>query len=411
MSFVPRSRGAALAVLAGVTLTLPLAAQGPAPPRTYHFKASDLPAPSEPHPNPPKVVPRPEGASLRLPPGFSASLYASGGFKRPRLTAQAPNGDVFVVDSGAGALIVLRDANKNGSIEDAERSEFATGLRQPFGIAFQKGALYVANTDAVVKFAYEPGQLAATAAPAVVTPLPSGPTGHWTRNLAFTPDGRAFYVTVGSSHNIDPDPDPLRATVLKFNADGSGRETVVTGVRNAVGLAFNPTTSELWMTVQERDGLGDELVPDYIAKVKPGLFYGWPYAYIGANVDPRHQGAQPGLVKTAAVPEVLLEPHASVLGLTFYTGTAFPARYRTGAFAALRGSSNRSLRTGYKVIYVPFENGQPTGGYEDFAAGWMLGEDRPEVWGRPVGVTTLQDGSLLVTEDAHGTIWRIAHGK
>ena len=411
MSSVPRLTGAAVAALAGLGFTLTLSAQGPAAPRTYHFTARDLPAPSDPHPNPAKVVPKPATASLQVPAGFTASLYASGGFKRGRLAGQAPNGDVFVVDSGAGSLFVLRDADKSGTIEDSERSEFATGLKQPFGIAFQPGALYVANTDAVVRFAYQPGQLKATAAPSVVTPLPSGPAGHWTRNIAFTPDGSAFYVSVGSSHNIDPDPDPLRATVLKFKADGSGRETIATGVRNGVGLAVNPATSEVWTTVQERDGLGDDLVPDYMAKVVPGVFYGWPYSYIGAHEDPRHVGAKPDLVKTTAVPEVLFDAHSSVMELTFYTGTAFPARYRSGAFAALRGSSNKTKRTGYKVVYVPFEKGQPTGGYEDFATGWILGEDSPEVWGRPVGVTTLQDGSLLVTEDGNGTIWRIAYGK
>lgn len=393
----------------GLALTVAVTAQGPPAPRTYSFSVKDLATPSESKPNPPKVIPRPEGASLQLPPGFTATQVVSGGFKRPRMAAQAPNGDVFVVDTGAGTLWALRDSNRNGTYDDGERSEYATGLKQPFGIVFQKGALYVANTDAVVRFAYAPGDLKATGAPTTVTALPSGPTGHWTRNIAFSPDGRSFYVAVGSSHNIDPDPDPNRATVLKFNADGSGQQAVVTGVRNAVGLAFHPTSRELWMTVQERDGLGDELVHDYIAKVAAGRFYGWPWAYLGPHEDPRHAGMHPELVKKTAVPEVLLEPHSSVLGLTFYTGRAFPARYRTGAFAALRGSSGRTKRTGYKIIYVPFAKGQPTGGYEDFATGWMLGEDKPEVWGRPVGITQLQDGSLLVVEDGNGTVWKISY--
>jgi len=411
MSLVRLTTCLASGVAAGAALTAVLAAQAPATPRTYSFKADALASPSEPHPNPPKLLPVPEGATLTVPQGFTSKLFSSGGFKRPRMVAEAPNGDIFVVDTGAGSLWALRDANKNGSIEEGERSEFATGLKQPFGLAFGKGVLFVANTDAVVKFPYKAGDLKATAEAASVAPLPNGPAGHWTRNIALSPDGRSFYVSVGSSHNIDPDPDPLRATVLKFNLDGTGRETVVTGARNAVGLAFNLSTRELWMTVQERDGLGDELVHDYIAKVTPGRFYGWPYAYLGQHEDPRHAGKMPDLVKKTAVPEVLLEPHSSVLGLTFYNGSAFPAKYRTGAFAALRGSSNRTKRTGYKIVYVPFTKGQPTGSYEDFATGWMKAEDSPEVWGRPTDVIQLRDGSLLVVEDGNGTLWRIAYGK
>jgi glucose/arabinose dehydrogenase len=393
----------------GLALTVAVAAQGPSASRTYTLSVKDLPAPSEHHMNPAKVVPRPEGASLTLPPGFSATVFASGGFKRARNVVQAPNGDIFVVDSGPGSIWVLRDANANGTIEDGERSEFATGLKQPFGIAFQKGALYVAATDQVVKFPYAAGDQKASAAFTAVTPLPNGPTGHWTRNIAFTPDGRSFYVTVGSSDNIAVDPDPLRATVLKFNADGSGRTTVMTGVRNGVGLAINPTTREPWVTVQERGGLGDDLVHDFMAKVVPGRFYGWPYAYLGAHEDPRHAGKMPDLVKKTVAPEVLFEPHSSAMTMTFYTGKAFPAAYRSGAFVALRGSSERVKRTGYKVVYVPFAKGQPTGSYEDFLTGWMLGEDKPEVWGRPVGLTQLQDGSLLVVEDGNGTIWKISY--
>jgi glucose/arabinose dehydrogenase len=404
-----RLTGLAAVAATSLALTVVLVAQGPTAPRTYTFSAKDLATPTEQKPNPPKVVPRPEGASLTLPSGFSASLFASGGFKRPRNLAQAPNGDIFVVDSGPGSIWVLRDADKNGTIEDTERSEFATGLKQPFGIAFQKGAVYVANTDAVVRFPYAAGDLKASAAPVTVAPLPNGPTGHWTRNIAFTPDGTSFYVTVGSAHNIDPDPDPLRATVLKFKADGSGPDVVVTGARNAVGLAIHPTTREPWITVQERDGLGDDLVHDYMARVVPGRFFGWPYAYLGANQDPRHSGKMPDLVKKTVVPEVLFAPHSSAMTMLFYTGKTFPTRYRSGAFAALRGSSGRTPRTGYKIVFVPFAKGQATGSYEDFATGWMLGEDKPEVWGRPVGLAQLQDGSLLVVEDGNGTIWKISY--
>lgn len=393
----------------GLALTAALSAQAPSAPRTYTFSAKDLVTPTEQTPNPPKLIPRPDGATLALPAGFTATQIAAGGFKRPRNVAEAPNGDLFVVDSGAGSIVVMRDANHNGTIEDDERSEFATGLKQPFGLAFQKGALYVAATDQVVKFPYATGDLKATGAATAVTPLPNGPTGHWTRNIAFTPDGKSFYVTVGSSDNIKVDPDPLRATVLKFNADGTGRTAVVTGVRNGVGLAINPTTREPWVTVQERDGLGDNLVHDYMAKVAAGRFYGWPYAYLGAHEDPRHAGAMPDLVKKTSVPEVLFEPHSSAMTLTFYTGTSFPARYRSGAFAALRGSGGRTPRTGYKIVYIPFAKGQPTGSYEDFVTGWMLAEDKPDVWGRPVGLTQLKDGSLLLVEDGNMTFWKISY--
>lgn len=404
-----RSTGLVAIAASAVTLTVALAAQGPATPRTYTFSADKLAAPAEAPTNPPKLIPRPADAQLSLPKGFTATLVASGGFKRPRNLAEAPNGDIFVVDSGPGSIWVLHDANKNGTIEDDERSEFATGLKQPFGIAFQKGAVYVAATDQVVKYPYASGDRKASAAPTVVTALPSGPAGHWTRNIAFTPDGRSFYVTVGSSHNIDPDPDPLRATVLKFNADGSGRQTVVIGARNAVGLAVDPATRDPWITVQEREGLGNELVHDFMAKVAPGRNYGWPYAYLGAHEDPRHAGKMPEFVKQTAVPELLFEPHSSAMTLVFYTGKSFPARYRSGAFAALRGSGGRTPRTGYKIVYIPFAKGKPTGSYEDFLTGWMLDETKPEVWGRPVGLTQLQDGSLLVVEDGNGTIWKISY--
>ncbi|MCC6164357.1 MAG: PQQ-dependent sugar dehydrogenase [Acidobacteria bacterium] len=404
-----RLAGLVAAAGTGLAFTIALSAQAPTGPRTHRFSANELATPGEQKPNPPKIVPQPDGVSLAVPPGFTATLYASGGFKRARNIAQAPNGDVFVVDSGAGTIWALRDANGNGTIEDTERSEFATGLNQPFGIAFQRGALYVAATDQVVKYPYARGDLKATAAAAVIAPLPNGKAGHWTRNIAFTPDGRHFYVTVGSSHNIDPDPDPLRATVLRFKADGTGREVVSTGVRNAVGIAVHPTTREVWMTVQERDGLGDDLVHDYAAKAVPGRFYGWPWAYLGAHEDPRHAGARPDLVKKTQVPELLFEPHASAMTMVFYGGKAFPAHYRTGAFAALRGSSGRAPRTGYKIVYLPFVKGQSTGAYEDFVTGWMLDENKPEVWGRPVGLTETTDGSLLVVEDGNGTIWKITY--
>jgi glucose/arabinose dehydrogenase len=387
-----------------------LHAQAPAL-RSYHFTQKDLGTPGEQKPNPPKVVPPPSDAALVVPDGFLVERYAEGGFTRPRVAEQAPNGDVFVVDTGASSIVVLRDANANHRIDEGERTVFATGLKQPYGLAFFKDHLYVANTDAVLRYAYTSGQTTASGPPTKIADLPSSKGGHWTRNIAVSPDGSSFYVTVGSSSNVDVEPDPLRATVLRFDIDGSNRRVVTSGVRNAVGLDFHPQTRELWMTVQERDGLGDELVPDYVARVKDGVSHGWPFAYIGQHEDPRHAGARPDVVKAAVAPEVLIQSHSSILGMAFYDHTAFPAKYRNGAFAALRGSSGRTTRTGYKLIFLPFENGQPTGGYEDFVVGWMLGEHRPEVWGRPVDVTVLQDGSLLIVEDGNHSLWRVRYGK
>ena len=357
-------------------------------------------------------MPAPAGTALSLPPGFKIETFAEGGFKRPRWAVAAANGDVFVSDPTANTITALHDANHNHVIEDSERTEFASGLKQPFGMAFFKDGFYVANADALMRFPYKKGQTKADGAPIKVADLPHGPTGHWTRNLAFSPDGRWIYVAVGSSSNVDTEPDPLRATILRFKTDGSGREVVATGIRNPVGLGFHPQSKELWMTVQERDGLGDELAPDYVAHVKQGAFYGWPYAFIGADgpvEEPRHKGEKPDAVKATVIPEVLIQAHSSILGLAFYDGKQFPAKYRHGAFAALRGSSGRTKRTGYKVVFLPFKNGKSTGGYEDFAAGWMLGEDKPEVWGRPVGVAVMPDGSLLVTDDGANKIWRISY--
>jgi glucose/arabinose dehydrogenase len=395
----------AVAVGSGIVL-----ASGPpaAELKSYHFTVKDLAEPSTSAPNPPKIVPRPEGALLTMPPGFQAEIFAEN-FKRPRIAVEAPNGDIFVADPSIGTVLVLHDSDGNRVIDAAERSEFATGLNAPFGMAFHGGHIYVAAADAVLRFPYTSGQLKATAPGERIADLPHGPTGHSTRNIRFSPDGAWFYVTVGSSSNIDVDPDPQRAAVLRFRADGSGREVVVTGTRNPVGLDFHPQTHEPWITVQERDGLGEDLVPDYVARARHGAFFGWPYAYIGAHEDPRHKGARPDLVKATVVPDVILQAHSSVMTLAFYDAAQFPPRYREGAFVALRGSSGRTKRTGYKVVFVPFKGGEAAGGYEDFLVGWMLGEDSPEVWGRPVGLAVLKDGSLLVTDDGAGRIWRVTH--
>jgi glucose/arabinose dehydrogenase len=355
--------------------------------------------------NPPSVVPQPEGAVLTVPKGFSANVFAEGGFKRMRWVAVAPGGDVFATDSDVHTLTVLRDTNGDGTAD--ERHVFAEGLARPFGIAFGAGHIYVANAGSIVRWPYKTGQLKADGAGEKIVEMPAEP-GHWTRNLAFSPDGTRLYVTLGSSSDAGT-PDADRALVFSVKPDGSDRRVLATGLRNPIGLGFEPSTSTLWAAVQERDKLGDDLVPDYITSLRDGGFYGWPFAYAGPNEDPRHAGERPDLVKQTVVPDVLLEAHSAVMGLVFYQGTSFPSSYRGSAFATLRGSSNRSVRTGYKVIRIPFAKGKPAGGYEDFATGWMLGEDKKEVWGRPVGIAVAGDGALLVVDDANQRIWRIAH--
>ncbi|MBK5298302.1 MAG: sorbosone dehydrogenase family protein [Vicinamibacteria bacterium] len=356
--------------------------------------------------NPPTVIAQPEGASLNVPKGFSAKVFAEGGFKRMRWVAVAPSGDVFATDSDLNTLTVLRDTNGDGTAD--QRHVFAEGLARPFGIAFGAGHIYVANAGSIVRWPYTNGQLKAEGPGSKIVEMPAEP-GHWTRNISFSPDGARLYVTLGSSSDAGA-PDADRALVFSVKPDGSDRRVLATGLRNPIGLGFEPSTRTLWAAVQERDKLGDDLVPDYITSLRDGGFYGWPFAYVGPNEDPRHAGERPDLVKQTLVPDVLLEAHSAVMGLVFYQGKNFPSSYRGSAFATLRGSSNRSLRTGYKVIHIPFVKGRPSGGYEDFATGWMLGEDKKEVWGRPVGIAVAGDGALLVVDDANQRIWRIAHG-
>jgi glucose/arabinose dehydrogenase len=360
--------------------------------------------------NPPRVIPRPEGAQLNMPQGFEVSVFAEGDLVRPRWMALAPNGDVFVSESSSGRVTILRDTNGDGTVD--ERFAFATGLMQPFGIAFWRDYIYIANTNAVVRFRYKAGQTRAEGEPEKIADLPGkGYREHWTRNVIFSPDGSKMYVTVGSESNVDAESDPMRAAIMEYNPNGSGKRIYASGTRNPIGAAFYPGTSTLWAAVQERDRLGDDLVPDYVTSIKAGGFYGWPYAYVGANEDPRRKGEQPDLVKRSIVPDVLIQAHSALLGLVFYEGAMFPPEYRGDAFVALHGSWNRSKRTGYKIIRIRFKDGKPVGGYDDFITGWMLGEDRPEVWGRPVGLLVLKDGSMLITDDGANKIWRVSYRK
>ena len=378
---------------------------------TYDIKPESLPPPdtSTTAKNPPKVVERPADAELTLPPGFTAGVFAEGDFKRPRGVLGAPNGDLLVTDSVANTVVVVRDKDRDGRAD--ERAVFASNLNRPYGLAIWRDFLYVASTGAVVRFKYKPGQTAADGEAEKIADLPWGKTGHWTRSLAFSPDGKKLYVGIGSSSNIDLETDVKRATIAELNPDGTGMRAFATGVRNPTALAFHPRSRRLWAVVQERDLTGDEQVPDFVMEVKEGGFYGWPYAYVGPNEDPRHKGVQPDLVKKTIVPDVLIQAHAAVMGASFGAGSMFPNDYRDDLFVATHGSSNRAQRTGYNVIRIPFEGGRPKGGYEDFAIGWMLSPDRPEVWGRPVGVAFLSDGSMIVSEDGGNRIWRITYSR
>jgi glucose/arabinose dehydrogenase len=380
------------------------------PLRRYKITTASLPPPNPgmDADNPPRVIPRPPDAELHLPPGFEVSTFAEGDFKFVRWMALAPNGDVFVSDAELKKIIILRDTNNDGKADT--RFVFASNLDLPFGLAFWKNYLYVGATNAVLRFSYKAGQVEAQGSPEKIADLPGrGYRQHWTRNVIFDPSGKKLYVTVGSESNVSVEKEPQRATISEYNPDGSGHRIFASGLRNPVGLAFHPTTKRLWATVQERDRLGDDLPPDYLTEVQEDGFYGWPYSYIGKNEDPRRKGERTDLVNKAIVPEVLIQAHSAVLGLVFYNGGMFPREYRGDAFIALHGSWNRTKRTGYKIIRVPLKNNRLVGDYEDFLAGWMLDENRREVWGRPAGLLVLKDGSMLVSDDGANKVWRVTY--
>jgi glucose/arabinose dehydrogenase len=372
----------------------------------------------------------PPDAGPKLPPGFAAEMIASG-IRNPRAVRIAPNGDIFVADSRANQIGVYRLGE--GSAKPVEQAIFASGLRQPYGIAFYPADkpewVYVANSGSVVRFAYKSGDLEASGdAEVVVKRLPGG--GHWTRDIAFSPDGKTLYVSVGSASNVAEgigeqpsggieawaERQPLgalwgneenRAAVLAFDPDGGNERIAATGLRNCSGMTVQPATGALWCAVNERDGLGDNVPFDYATSVKEGAFYGWPWYYIGSHEDPRHANARRDLAGHVTVPDVLFQAHSAPLGISFYEGSQFPAEFKGDAFVTLHGSWNRGTRTGYKVVRLIFENGKPTGEYEDFMTGFVVSDE--QVWGRPVGVATAKDGSLIVSEDGSGTLWRVTY--
>ena len=379
-----------------------------------HITLQDLPEPyaSESASNGPKIVARPVDFWPIAPPGFKVDLFATG-LHNPRLMRVAPNGDIFLAETSAGNIKVFRGITADHKPEQIQT--FASGLNTPFGIAFYPPGpnpkwVYVADMDALIRFPYHNGDMTSSGPFEKLADLPSG-GHHRSRDVQFSPDGNKMYVSVGSQENVNDGPEEQhRADILEYNPDGSGLRVYAYGIRNAVGIAFHPKTGELWCSVNERDGLGNDLVPDYITHVQEGGFYGWPWWYMGGHQDPRFAGKKPELKDKVITPDVILQPHNASLEMTFYTGKQFPAEYRDDIFAAEHGSWNRFPRAGYEVIRVPLhQTGHASGEYEDFLTGFVV--DDENVWGRPVGVTVAPDGSLLVSDDGSGSVWLVSYAQ
>ncbi|KAA0127260.1 sorbosone dehydrogenase family protein [Chryseobacterium sp. SN22] len=383
------------------------------------------------------VIGWPAGKTPTAPEGFTVTRFAEN-IKSPRNMIQAENGDIFVVLSNsersvsekiendisgksdaevggksANRILMYRDANKDGIPESS--SVFLSNLNQPYGMLIIGNQFYVANTDGVWVYPYKPGDTKITQPGKKIVSLPAGGyNNHWTRNLIANKDQSKIYISVGSGSNVGEngmENELRRADILEVGPDGRGEKIYASGLRNPVGMSWNPVTGELWTVVNERDELGDELVPDYLTGVKQGAFYGWPYAYFGKNEDPRRKGEKPDLVAKTIVPDVPLGSHTASLGLTFYTGSQFPEKYKNGAFIGQHGSWNRSSLVGYQVAFVPFKDGKASGSYQPFLTGFIANEPKGDVYGRPVGVLQLADGSLLVADDVSGIVWRVAYNK
>lgn len=403
---------------------------------TPEAATAQLPAPYETKSTTKRVniIDWPAGKTPTAPAGFTVTEYA-GQFQSPRWIYVAPNGDVLVAEAAtlpkgakkaiaaalkldksrslqatsANRITLLRDTNKDGKPD--VRTTFLADLNQPFGMMVLGNNFYVGNTNGLLRFPYQPGATKITGSGQRILDLPEGGyNNHWTRNLLASTDNSKIYVTVGSGSNVQEhgaENEVRRANILQINPDGTGEKVYASGLRNPIGLGWQPGTNTLWAAVNERDELGDELVPDYMTSVKEGGFYGWPYSYYGQNEDPRRKNERPDLVKKAIVPDVPLGAHVAALGLSFYDKDAFPAKYHNGAFIGEHGSWNRSVFSGYKVVFVPFQNGKP-GKPEDFLTGFLVGGDSTDAYGRPVGVATLPDGSILVADDAGNKIWRVS---
>jgi len=384
-----------------------------------HIKVGDLPAPAPDQSvdNGPSIVPRPANAWPIAPKGFKVELYTTG-LDNPRLLRLAPNGDLFLAESESGKIKVFRGVTLDGKPQQV--SVFAEGLHQPFGIAFYPSGpdpkyVYIGDTDGIVRFAYQNGDLKARGAAEDLAELPGGGRlrggGHWTRDVIFSKDGTKLFASVGSRSNVDDsDTHPEeyhRADVLQFTPEGKFVKIYAWGIRNCVGEAINPTTGELWCSTNERDGLGNNLVPDYVTHVQEGGFYGWPWWYMGGHQDPRHVGKHPELQSKVITPDIILNPHFASLEMMFYQGSQFPGEFKGDGFACEHGSWNRAQRAGYEVIRLPMKNGHATGEYDDFLTGFTIGDG--EVWGRPVGVAEAKDGSLFISDDGSRSIWHVTY--
>ena len=350
--------------------------------------------------NRPQVIDRPNGAQLALPKGFQIEEFATG-FERPRYMITGPAGELLISDStNDGSVYIIN--------KDKSKKKLIGNLDRPFGLAIHKGMIYVAETTSLKRYPYDAKTLTVGPGQEIYAMKDFG-AGHWTRTIAFDPKGEKLYLGIGSRSNVDAGEPKERAAILAMNPDGTGAEIFAAGTRNPTSIHFHPATGELWAAVQERDGLGDDLVPDYFTSIRKGGFYGWPFSYIGPNEDPRRKGEQPELVRKTIVPDHVLGAHVAVIDWTIYTGKQFPAEYQGGAFLALHGSWNRAQRIGYGVAFVPMKNGKIAGPQRDFLSGWMLAPDKREVWGRPVAVHQLADGSLLISDDGGNKVWRVSY--
>ncbi|HKT48251.1 MAG TPA: sorbosone dehydrogenase family protein [Candidatus Acidoferrales bacterium] len=392
----------------GALAMLPAALNAQMTQGVTHGKKPDLPEPfaTKSAGNGPESVKPPAGFLPTVPEGFKVNIFAAD-FKTPRWMAVAPNGDIFLAEMGADQVDILRDPEHTGGAR--EREVFATGLRRPFGIAFHENYVYIGNTNSIVRFKYDPKTSKRLGEAEKLMDVPTG--GHSTRSVAFSKDGKHLFVSVGSEGNVETDDPPIRAAITICDPDGKNARLFGTGLRNPVGLAIEPVTGKVWTSVNERDELGDDLPPDYMTSVQDAGFYGWPYAYIGNHPDPRIKPQKPELVAKTIVPDVLLGPHVAPLQITFYEGKQFPEKYHGGAFVAEHGSWNRAKRNGYQVAFVGFKDGEAVSGPEPFLTGFMTDPTSEHVNGRPVGVAVAPDGSLLVSDDGAGVVYRISVAK
>lgn len=352
--------------------------------------------------NAPKVIPRPDGASLAVPKGFKIEEFAAD-FQRPRMMLLGPSMEILITDSlpKEGKVYILTNNGK-------DRKELVANLDRPFGLAFYKDWLYIAETTSVKRYKYNAKAMTAGAGEEVVN-MKDFDKGHWTRCLQFDEAAGKFYLGIGSASNVSTGEPAMRAAIHRFNADGTGHEVIAEGTRNPTSIHFFPGTTTLWAAVQERDEIGDDLVPDYLIQVQKGGFYGWPYAYTGPHEDPRNKGQRKDLVQKTLPPDLILGAHVAVIDFMFYNGKQFPKEYQNGVFAAFHGSWNRADRVGQTLVFIPFKDGKPVGEIKEFLSGWMLGKDKKEVWGRPVGLMQLPDGSILLTDDGGNKVWRISY--